>query len=275
MPITPKKVKTNTAKNIVFALGSICMFGVLIGGIVYTYKIDQREVEIVKFNHDVAIGSEITGQDIEIGTILQAEYNARAKSEWIANDGTPRSGQIYIKWDDADKILGMYVTNARRTGDAVTLRDITKDEIEPNPWFSEVPVGNELYTLKFNPSDTYTRMLLPGCTIRMRIIQDVAQTDEQTVRKIIESKTKEAEESSDEDFNGYISAYLPYYVKTTTDDGSAVNKKEAKDVPVAEIVFDNLVMLDALNNQGESIFDIYYALVNMESTVRENYIREK
>jgi len=271
--ITPKKVKTGNARSIVFGLCSLGFFGALLGGIGAMYKMDQREVEIVKFSKDVGIGTEITDEDIQSGTILTAEYNDKANSTWVGNDGKSQSGQIYIKWDNRKDILGMYVTNARRIDDAVTLRDLSDIEIEPNPWYSEVPVDNELYTLKFDASDIYTRMLLPGCTIRMRVITEVPSNKAEQYRAKIKEKSVEnvttSEDGEIEDTNGYMSAILPYLAQDQKSDDDSESE-----VPVAEVVFNNLVMLDALNSDGESIFDIYYALNNMDSTVRENYIRE-
>lgn len=264
--IKPKKVSTGNGRAIIGAIASVAMFGVLVGGIGYVYQMDQREVEIVKFNRDVGIGTEITAADICVGTILTAEYNARANSTWIGNDGTQQSGQIYVRWENAEDVLGMYVTNARRVDDAVTVRDLSSDEIEPNPWFGLVPEGNELYTMKFNASDIYTRMLMPGCTIRMRVITQVPAEDADAFRAQIAQKAIHTD-SGVEDSNGYMSAILPYF---SVEEEGGSNKSS---VPVAEIVFNNLVMLDSLNSNGESIFDLYYSLVNMDSTVREQYIR--
>lgn len=265
--IKPKKVSTGNGRAIIGAIASVAMFGVLIGGIAYVYQMDQREVEIVKFTRDVGIGTEITYADVQMGTILTAEYNSKNNTTWVGNDGTTQNGQIYIRWDNVKDILGMYVTNARRVDDAVTLRDLSADEIEPNPWFSQIPEGNELYTMKFSASDIYTRMLMPGCTIRMRVVTQVPPEDADAFRAQIAKKTPYAEGGM-EDSNGYMSAILPYF--STEEDGSGSSKGS---VPVAEIVFNNLIMLDALNGSGESIFDLYYSLVNMDSTVREEYIR--
>ena len=270
--IKPQKVKTGNGRAIIGAIASIAMFGSMIFGIYKVYEMDQREVEVVKFSRDIGIGTEITQADIVMGTILTAEYKDKEDTVWTANDGTQKQGQIYIRWEDCQSILGMYVTNARRVDDAVTLRDLSDEEIEPNPWFSEVPVGNELYTMKFSANDTYTRMIMPGCTMRVRIVQMVDQSEADAFRAQIAKKEATNKNGIEKDSNGYVSAVLPYYSVDTNAEGVSVGNK--KQVPIAEVIFENLVMLDALNNSGESIFDIYYAMVNMDSTVREQFIRE-
>lgn len=263
--IKPKKVSTGRGKAIIGGIFSIGMFAVLIGGVYMTYKLDQREIEIVTFKRDVSIGTQITAADIERGTILKAEYDAKKNTSWVGNDGITKQGQIYLKYEESDKVLGQYVTNARRLGDAVTVRDLSADEIEPNPWYSTVPVGNELYTFKFDSSDIYTRMLMPGSTIRMRMIVNVPSSAEEAFRREIAKLTPEAG-FEEENSTGYISAKLPFYADAISDND--------KEVPIAEIVFDNLVILDAMNGSNESIFDLYYSLSNMDSTVREQYIRD-
>lgn len=268
--IKPKKVSTGRGKAVIGGICSIGMFAVLLGGVYMTYKLDQREIEVVTFKRDVSVGTQITEADIERGSVLKAEFDAKKNTTWVGNDGVTIKGQIYIRYEDANKIIGQYVTNARRLGDAVTARDLSSNEIEPNPWFSEVPVDNELYTMKFDSADTYTRMLMPGSTIRMRLITPVPVDQAEAFRsKIADKKPAEGFEEGD---NGYLSAMLPFYVAQAEEDGN--ESKTKLKTPVAEIVFDNLKILDAMNGSSESIFDLYYSLTNMDSTIREKYIRE-
>lgn len=266
-----RKVSTGKGRSLVGGFCFLGMFCVLIGGVIYTFKSQQMEIEVVTFKRDVAIGTKITEADVERGTILRATYDSKDKVEWVSNDGVAQKGQIYIKWDDcADEVIGKYVTNSGRLGDYITQRDLTDEEIEPNPWYTSIPVGNELYTMKFDSDDVYTRMLLPGATVRMRIITEIPITKAEEYRKKIAQKTAGVADDK-ENANGYISAILPFYNDNTEGDGNS--SKDVK-VPVAEIVFNNLTILDAMNSNGESIFDIYYSLSNLDSTVREKYIRE-
>lgn len=265
--IQPKKVNSGKARSIVGGVTCLAMFVALLGGVAVIYKSEQREIQIVKFKRDVAIGTQLTEADIEMGTILKVDYDNNDDQTWIGNDGTTQQGQIYIRWDDRGDVLDKYVTNSRRIGDEVTLKDLSSEEIEPNPWYSSIPYENELYTMKFDASDVYTRMLMPGATVRMRIITEVPVDKADEYRAQISNKTAGSEGL--ENSNGFISAVLPFY--SSEEDGEDASSDT---VPVAEVVFDNLTILDAMNGDGESIFDIYYSLNNMDSTVRESYIRE-
>ena len=263
----PRKVSSGKGRAVIGGICCLLMFVVLVIGIAMVYKSEQREIEIVKFKRDMAIGVEITEADIEMGTILKAEFDDKKDETYISNDGTSKKEQIYVKWDDKKEVLGQYITNSRRVGDPVTRRDISAEAVEPNPWYSDIPYENELYTMKFDASDVYTRMLMPGATVRMRIITEVPIEEADEYRKQIAEKS--AASGGIENANGYISAILPFYSPSSDDDRASSQK-----VPVAEVVFENLVILDAMNKDGESIFDIYYSLNNMDSTVREAYIRE-
>ena len=264
--LQPRKVNSGKGRAVIGGICCILMFVILIFGILAVYKSEQREIEIVSFKRDMSIGTEITAADIEVGTILKAEYDDKKDESYISNDGTAKKEQIYVKWDERDEVLGQYVTNSRRVSDPVTRRDISAEEIEPNPWYSEIPYENELYTMKFDASDVYTRMLMPGATVRMRIITEVPVEAADEYRQQIAKKS--AAGDGIENTNGYISAVLPFYTASTADSESS------EKIPIAEVVFENLTILDAMNDDGESIFDIYYSLNNMDSTVRESYIRE-
>ena len=97
----------------------------------------------------------------------------------------------------------------------------------------------------------------------MRLVTEVDKAQEQAYRDAIANK---AGTSDGIDVNnGFLSAVLPTY--------NVDSSKSSAKVPVSEIVFENLTIIDALNSSGQSIFDIYYALYNMESTAREQYIR--
>lgn len=265
----PKRVNSGRGRAVIGGICCLLMFVVLLVGVGMVYKSEQREIEIVTFKRDVAIGVEITEADIEMGTILKMDYDSKDDQTWIGNDGKSQTAQIYVKWDEREEVLGKFVTNSRRVGDAVTRRDISDVAIEPNPWYSEIPFENELYTMQFDSSDVYTRMLMPGATVRMRIITEVPVEFADEYRAQIAEKSASSEGL--ENSNGYISAVLPFY---SVDDDNAGNDASSDKVPIAEVVFENLVILDAMNGDGESIFDIYYSLNNMDSTVRESYIRE-
>jgi hypothetical protein len=123
----------------------------------------------------------------------------------------------------------------------------------------------EIYTLSLDLEDTYTRLIMPGAVVRMRLVTQVEASKEQAYRDAIASKAGTTEGISNS--NGYVSAVLPFY---NTENSSS---SSSGTVPVSEIVFENITIIDALNSSGTSIFDIYYALYNMESTAREEYIR--
>lgn len=264
--LQPRKVSSGKGRAVIGGICCILMFVILIFGILAVYKSEQREIEIVTFKRDMSIGTEITAADIEVGTILKAEYDDKEDESYISNDGVSKKEQIYVKWKERDEVLGQFVTNSRRVSDPVTRRDISTEEIEPNPWYSGIPFENELYTMKFDASDVYTRMLMPGATVRMRIITEVPVEAADEYRQQIANKS--AAGDGIENTNGYISAVLPFYTASTTDSESS------EKIPIAEVVFENLTILDAMNDDGESIFDIYYSLNNMDSTVCESYIRE-
>ena len=264
---TVKRVSNGNTKRIVFGILLLALFGLMIFGIITAYSVQQREVEVVAFSHDISLGVMINESDIQPVSILQKEYDNKSKEQWTDANGVTSTGQIYVKWDDrADTkkgVVGKYLSDSAKANDYCLRRDITTDKIESNPWYSQVETGMEIYTLSMDLDDTYTKFILPGAVIRMRLVTEVDKAQEQAYRDAIANK---AGTSDGIDVNnGFLSAVLPTY--------NVDSSKSSAKVPVSEIVFENLTIIDALNSSGQSIFDIYYALYNMESTAREQYIR--
>lgn len=262
-------VKTNNTKSIIAGITFLLLFGLSIAGILFAYNLQAQEIEVVGCNGDILIGTQITDDHIQPITILKKSYDAKAKTAWTDSNGVAHEGQIYVKWEDRydeeKGIVGKYAVNAGNADDYFTYRDFQKEIVETNPWYSQVEDGSELYTLTFDNTDVYTRMLIPGSILRMRIITQVPVDKADEYRAKIADKTGTGEGL--EDSNGYLSAILPFY---TSDE----NERENDTVPVAEVVFDNLMLIDALNSNSTSIYDIFYSLMNMENSVRAKYINE-
>lgn len=267
--ITTRKVSTGRGKQVLAGVVFLAIFAVMLFAILAAFKSQQRELEVVGYATNVAVGTMISEGDIQPITILKGTFDAKKDVSWVSYDGTSQKGQLYVLWKDREDeekgVIGKYASNSGTIDDYMTARDITASKVEPNPWYSKVVDGSEIYTLAFDSSDVYTRLVLPGSTLRMRIITEVPIEAADEYRAAIENKTGLTQGLTDT--NGYVSAVLPFYV--TKEDGD----DSGNTIPVAEVVFENLTMIDALNAENESIFDIYYSLECMDATVREDYIR--
>lgn len=265
------KVKTNNAKSIITGVLFLLIFAAMIAGILFAYELQAREIEVVGCNGDILIGSQITEDQLKSMTILKKSYDDHANTTWTDSHGNQHTGQTYVLWEDRNDpekgVVGKYAVNAGNADDYFTYRDFQAERVETNPWYADVPDGSELYTLNFDNSDVYTRMLIPGSELRMRIITQVPVDKADEYRREIQNKTGVSEGVEGEATNGYLSAILPFY---TTDEES----RENNTVPVAEVVFNNLTLLDALNSESTSIYDLFYSLTNMENSVRAKYIAE-
>lgn len=270
MAMKRAKVKTNNAKSIITGILFLALFALAIAGILMAYKIQSREISVVGCKDDILIGTQITEDQLQEMTILKKSYDDHANTTWTDSTGAQHQGQTYVLWEDRydeeKGVVGKYAVNPGNADDYFTYRDFQTERVETNPWYSQVEDGAELYTLKFDNSDVYTRMLIPGSILRMRIITQVPVDKADEYRAKIANKTGTGE-GVDGDANGYLSAILPFY---STDE----EERENNTVPVAEVVFDNLMLIDALNSESTSIYDLFYSLMNMENSVRAKYINE-
>lgn len=261
------KIKTQKGKQIITGILFLLLFAAAIVGILFAFNMQQREIEVVACKGNILMGSQITEDNLCPMVILKKEYDSKNDAIWSDSKGNQYKGQTYIKWEDrndAEKgVVGKYAVNPCNADDYLTRRDIQSEKIEQNPWYEKVAEGSEFYTLKFDSSDTYTRLLMPGAVVRMRIITKVDASKADEYRQQISNKTGTGDGVDDK--NGYLSAILPFYSAENGDDTDG-------EIPIAEVVFDNLQIVDAINADGQSIFDIFYSLANMENGVRAQYI---
>lgn len=252
----PIKIGNSGVKKGAIA-GFLVLSIVASGSMIALKNMQAQELTVVGFKTSVATGTEITQDLIEEVPIVQAMYDKYGQETWIGADGNTYTTGHFIKWSERSCLAGMTTKSAGREGMFVDITQLTNEKIENNPWYSEVEEGQELYTLDFDGSSAYQSYLVPGCTINLRYIWNVPADKEDEYRNLIENKTSDT-------INGFMESVISQ--------GSLASSDNGLTVPLAEKIFDNLQVVDFLNSNGESIFNIYYTLNALGETERSTYI---
>lgn len=256
-----KYSKNVNNKKVVTALAFLLSAGIMGGACYMVFRTDQKTIQVCSYGKSMSIGQTIDINDIMAKDILKSEYKAMEQSQLTLPDGSIVKGQKYVPYDHRMNIVGYAIAYGVNSGDFVTPEEITQKSVDINPWYSNIVEGQEIYTLAFDSSDVYARYLVPGAKVKMRVISAVPTSEVEAARAAV----KENIQKTDETPNAFREAILPFKVFTGTDSDTESH--------VSESVFDGIKIMDALNSGGESIFDIYYNISNMETSAREAYIQ--
>lgn len=242
-----KQKDSKTRALILYALAMVLVFGLA----KFFLQVPQKEISVVRLKADLRAGDILSEKDIEQFQMLQTEYD-RLGTVTFKVEGKAISKQIIIPWDNRNKVVGKYMSNTTQAGQYITERHVTEKTVIRNMWLANVEPGKEIYTLPFQSSGVDTKLLFPGSHLRVRVISKV-ETEE--TDKVTETTGSEEQQSLGEN-NMNVGA-----------GGDASGKEN-----VVELVFSDLVAVDMLNASGESIFDIYTALLKIPLEERIAYL---
>lgn len=180
----------------------------------------------IKDGHSIGAGKMITDDDIEKYDMYYKEY---AQSGILTfSDGSKK--QSIVTWRDKDMVVGnRYSAYYLRGGTPLYWDATTKEQSKKNSYLYSM--DGELLNIQLNTED-FGDMVVPGDTINIRCAYEEVNYDlptEEAYQLAVNSGTN-------------ISAV------TTTK---------------IEPLFKEVAVLDMLNSEGASIFDIYYDYISM------------
>lgn len=186
---------------------------------------DRKVVQVVRLKHALGANQLITEDDVEAYDMYYKEYISYATVKF--KDGKRRS--VIINWKDKDAVLGKRYAAYYLRGKTLLFWDSTvKEQTKKNSYLYSIK--GELLNLQLN-TDDFGNMAVPGDRLNVRVTYD---------------KTNYDLMSEDE------------YKLMTKNGGSA----SAVTLKTTEPLFKSVPVLDMLNSDGNSIFDIYYAYIS-------------
>ena len=246
-------------KNVFLILGILGIF------LLFRFQLiaGEKKVAVVAVKHDVKAGVEIDrDKDLVKYEISRSDYESMCNQK---NDDTGEKLSPVVLASEVDKLQGRKMCNYTPAG-TIMRRDMsTQEGVTANPWTNNIPDDQqyEIYTMDFDSESVDTRLLVPGAKIRIRGILNVESQYADEIRSRITQKEKNIYSglSVINEGESVIREYAP-------NSSSNNNNSLVKDVPVAEIIYPTIRVVDMLNSSGESVYDIYMSLLGMSYNER-------
>ena len=182
----------------------------------------------VKDGESISANALITEDMLEPYDMYYKEYRQYGTMKF--SDGSTRS--TIVTWNDRDLVVNTRYAAYYLRGGTVLFWDSTlKDQTRKNSYLYSM--SGELLNIQMTTTDDFGDMVVPGDTVNIRA------TYTNTVYDL----------PSEEEYMMALQA------------GSAGSS--GVEVEVNEMLFDEVQILDMLNSDGNSIFDIYYSYITM------------
>lgn len=223
------KVKSNTAGRaksrvigIFIALATIVFVCVVTS---ISASENKKVVSVVRLKDNVSANSMITEDMIEEYDMYYKEFEQYGVVNF--SDGTKKKS--VVTWEDRDSIVGnRYAAYYLRGGTVLFWDQTVREQTKKNSYLYSM--DGELLNIKMNTED-FGDMVVPGDTLNIRARYQKVNYDLPTEEQY----------------------------KLTTEEGGTV---QAVTTPVTEMLFSEVTVLDMLNSEGNSIFDIYYDYIS-------------
>ena len=223
------KVKSNTAGRaksrvigVFIALATIVFVCVVTS---ISASENKKVVSVVRLKYNVSANSMITEDMIEEYDMYYKEFEQYGVVNF--SDGTKKKS--VVTWEDRDSIVGnRYAAYYLRGGTVLFWDQTVKEQTKKNSYLYSM--DGELLNIKMN-TDDFGDMVVPGDTLNIRARYQKVNYDLPTEEQY----------------------------KLTTEEGGTV---QAVTTPVTEMLFSEVTVLDMLNSEGNSIFDIYYDYIS-------------
>lgn len=223
------KVKSNTAGRaksrvigVFIALATIVFVCVVTS---ISASENKKVVSVVRLKDNVSANSMITEDMIEEYDMYYKEFEQYGVVNF--SDGTKKKS--VVTWEDRDSIVGnRYAAYYLRGGTVLFWDQTVREQTKKNSYLYSM--DGELLNIKMNTED-FGDMVVPGDTLNIRARYQKVNYDLPTEEQY----------------------------KLTTEEGGTV---QAVTTPVTEMLFSEVTVLDMLNSEGNSIFDIYYDYIS-------------
>ena len=240
----------------------------VVGGTLFgsTYILDHymNKVSVAQISTSMAKDSQFTPDNLSQLKMSESVYQE-------LNELAPGG---LVLWQDAQEVVGKYIAMDAAAGQYLAYDFVSDTMTMDNPWIQGLESDTELYTIQFDPYTTYNQLLFPGAHVRMRANislfdasgNPTGQTDivsisaaasgvKNAVSKSQEVKNPEGEEEGEAEEQVTVT--------------EPINDEDIPDL------FDNVTVVDMLNSNNESIFDLYLPLTRMTREERLDYLKEK
>ncbi len=239
LTVDKDKVKSKSTKvnsNSAVKKSLIVVAGVIIGGNVVSSLYLRQTVDVVKFKTPVSQDGIIKEDNIFKDTMARSEYIKQGMMKF--SDGTEK--RKIVLWEDRDKIKNAYASYYLRENAPVYWDSLTKET--PKQYAYLYKMDGELLKLDMK-ADEFGEMLVPGDKINVR----ATYTDQ--VYSLPDEQSYALQQ------------------QTGIQPQTSIQKQE--------FLFSGATVLDMLNSEGASIFDLYYKLLALPKSKQQEILKSE
>ncbi len=243
MAVTLSPKNTTKAKARVMGIIVALLVVVIVVILMYIAGQENRKtvrVVRIKDGDGIAANTLITEDNVEAYDMYYKEFEQYGTMKF--SDGKTRSK--IVLWEDKDYVLGKrYAAYFMRGGTLLFYDSTIIDQTRKNSYLYSME--GELLNIRLNTTRDFGDMVMPGDLLNIRC--------EYT------------------DTNYYLPSEEEYLL--AVDSGAKINN-EGTPVTIIEPLFEEVQVLDMLNSDGNSIFDIYYAYVSMTKEQQQQALED-
>ena len=273
----PGTLKQKSSKAVSFGkrTGALIISALIVlssfGAAIFLMNQQAEKVTVVRLKNDIGPGALITEASIEPYDMVNEDYLNLGMQTSTQDGNASESGQTFIKWADREDILNKYMSIYAYQGTILSTRMVVDDLLVRSPWIEGVDEGMEIYTMGLTSQDVYAPIFYPGAQIRIRLVYNVDVEDAPAIKARIDAK--EAQMAAGTYFATGESVIMDSMQQNEMDSTEiGFTSGNAKQVPLSEVIFDKITVVDMLNNSDESIFDLYTELLGMPVEDRIAYV---
>lgn len=188
----------------------------------------RKTIAVVRLKDDISANALITEDMIQVYDMYYKEFEQYGTMEF--SDGSTRS--TIVTWNMRDKVVGQRYAAYYLRGNTLLFWDSTiKDQTRKNSYLYSM--SGELLNIQMTTTDDFGDMVVPGDSLNIYATYSETNYDL----------------PSEEQYK--------YQVESGTGNGSS-GIEQTK----TELMFSEVQILDMLNGNGQSIFDIYYEYIS-------------
>ena len=238
------KVKTSTAARAKSRLVGIFLAIVVIVVVSFMIMLSAQEtrktISVVRLKSSVSANAIITEDMLDEYKMYYKEFEQYGITK--LSDGTKK--QAIVTWDDRDKVIGNRYAAYYMREQTVLFWDATmKEQTKKNSYLYSM--DGELLNIKMDTKD-FGDMVVPGDTLNIRVAYN---------ETLYDLPDEEA------------------YMLSVEADGRG--SSEPLTVGKREMLFSEVQVLDMLNSDGNSIFDIYYDYISKSKAKQQELLKDK
>ena len=201
----------------------------------------KKTITVVRIKDSAPLSANamITEDMVEPYDMYYKEFNNYGTVSF--NDGTKRS--TIVRWADRDLVVGVrYAAYYMRQGSVLFWDSTLKDQTRKNSYL--YTMDGELLNISMNTVESFGDMVVPGDTLNIRASYTKTNYD------------------------------LPSEEKYKLDNSQSEGT-DPVETEVIEPLFSEVQILDMLNSDGKSIFDIYYDYISMSKQEQANALKDE